>query len=106
MKWYTSNTATQGLIIEEETGRTIAVSYDKADAELIAAAPELLEALNKIGVLLCDATVGDMVKTGVLNDGLCEEGETETGLALIVLGYLFNKVREIKGQAISKAEGE
>jgi len=46
MKWYTSNTATQGLIIEEETGRTIAVSYDKADAELIASAPDLLDALR------------------------------------------------------------
>ena len=34
----------QGLIVEGNTGRNIAVSYDKADAPLIAAAPGLLEA--------------------------------------------------------------
>jgi len=64
---------------------------------------KLLEALNKIGVLMCDATVGDMVKAGVLKDGLCEEGETETGLALIVIGCLFNKVQDIKRGVIAKA---
>ena len=44
--WYEANTGNhQGLIIEEETGKNIAVSYDKKDARLIAAAPDLLEAL-------------------------------------------------------------
>jgi len=57
MKWYTSNTATQGLIIEEETGRTIAVSYDKKDAELIAATPNLLEAL-KVMIYIFDRDLG------------------------------------------------
>ena len=52
MKWYTSNTDTQGLIIDECTGRTVAVSYDKKDAPLIAAAPDLLEAAE---TLLMDA---------------------------------------------------
>ena len=64
---------------------------------------ELLEALEKIGVLMCDKTVGDMVKNGIITDGLCEEGETETGLALIVLGHLFREVQEIKNDAIKKA---
>lgn len=34
--WYESSTGNhQGLIVEEETGRSIAVTYDKADAALI-----------------------------------------------------------------------
>lgn len=48
-KWYTASTGNhQGLIIEEESGRNIAVAYDKKDAPLIAAAPELLEALAQL----------------------------------------------------------
>jgi len=44
-KWYETNSgAYQGLIIDEETGDNIAVSYKKEDAQLIAAAPDLLEA--------------------------------------------------------------
>ena len=47
--WYEANTGNhQGLIIEEETGKNIAVSYDKEDARLIAAAPDLLEACKQI----------------------------------------------------------
>ena len=45
MTWYTAKTGgDQGLIIEEETGRNVAVVYDKKDAPLLAAAPDLLEA--------------------------------------------------------------
>ena len=41
--WYESSTGNhQGLVIEEGTGKTIAVAYDKKDAPLIAAAPDLL----------------------------------------------------------------
>ena len=48
-KWYEGKTGNhQGLIIEEETGKNIAVAYDKADAALIAAAPEMLEALIEV----------------------------------------------------------
>jgi hypothetical protein len=36
----------QGLIIEEETGNAIAVSYKPENAKLIAAAPELREAVR------------------------------------------------------------
>ena len=47
MNWYKASTGNhQGLIIEEKTGRNVAVSYDKEDADLIAAAPEMLEALR------------------------------------------------------------
>ena len=38
----------QGLIVAEETGENIAVSYDKKNARLIAAAPDLLAALTQI----------------------------------------------------------
>jgi hypothetical protein len=45
--WYQANTGNhQGLIISEATGANIAVVYDKKDAPLVAAAPELLEALK------------------------------------------------------------
>ena len=56
---------------------------------------ELLDTIDKIGVLLCDSVVGKMVKSGTLINGPCEEGETETGLALIVVGHLFNEYRKI-----------
>lgn len=55
--WYTNPKASghQGLVIDEATGRNVAVTYDKADAPLVAAAPELLaaaeEALSYIGDL-------------------------------------------------------
>ena len=47
--WYTKpirhHTAfTQGLIVDDKTGRNVAVSYDPNDAELIAAAPDLADA--------------------------------------------------------------
>jgi hypothetical protein len=46
--WYEAKTGNhQGLIIEEGTGRNIAVAYDKSDAPLIAAAPAMLEALEQ-----------------------------------------------------------
>lgn len=49
MTWYTAKTSgDQGLIIEEETGRNVAVVYDKKDAPLLAAAPELLQAVKEI----------------------------------------------------------
>jgi len=49
-KWYSTVTNKgsaheQGLIIEEDTGNAIAVSYKAKNARLIAAAPELLKVL-------------------------------------------------------------
>ena len=44
--WYEANmSGDQGLVIEDATGRSVAVTYDKEDAALVAAAPELLNAL-------------------------------------------------------------
>jgi len=52
-KWFANISGRQPLIYAEETGQSIAVCYDhggeeevKANAHLIASAPELLEALK------------------------------------------------------------
>ena len=65
--WYTSDKGPssphyQGQVAVEETGRTIAITYDDEggyNARLIAAAPELLEACQ----LVERAAVGDGVDT-------------------------------------------
>ncbi len=48
-KWHETKMGNdhQGLIIDEN-GKNIAVSYDKADARLIAAAPEMLDLCREI----------------------------------------------------------
>ena len=47
--WYQSSTGNhQGLVVAETNGENIAAVYDKANAALIAAAPEMLEALRKL----------------------------------------------------------
>jgi len=52
--WYTTTRSSdsQGLICSEVDGRNIAVSYNPRDADLIAAAPDLLSAAE---TLLTDA---------------------------------------------------
>jgi len=48
-RWYLpsfTNAHDQGLVADETTGDNIAVVYDKKNAPLIAAAPELLSALQ------------------------------------------------------------
>ncbi len=46
--WYKARMGndSQGLIVEEKTGRNVAVSYDVKDAHLVAAAPEMYEAIT------------------------------------------------------------
>jgi hypothetical protein len=51
----------QGLIIDEDTGRNVAVAYDKADAPLIAAAPALLEALEIAVEVLRDHNLDELM---------------------------------------------
>jgi len=50
MKWYAAKSAVrgQGLVIDEDTGRNVAVVYDEKDTKLLAAAPRLLEVLELI----------------------------------------------------------
>lgn len=58
--WYSAPTAGhdmhgQSAIAQEATGKTVAVAYDgKADARLLAAAPELLQVLNDLAGGLVD----------------------------------------------------
>lgn len=68
--WYEANSpGHQGLVISESTGMNIAVTYDEKDAALIAAAPEMLEAL----IEHCDAV------EDVEIDSLLEVIEKATG---------------------------
>lgn len=48
MKWYAKNAGNdyQGLVIDEQTGRNVAVAYDKEDATLLSLAPELRDCLQ------------------------------------------------------------
>jgi len=47
--WYVAKTGNhQGLVVAEQTGANICVTYDKKDALLISAAPELLKALKDL----------------------------------------------------------
>lgn len=60
--WYATNTHNhQGVVACEKTGRTVAVTYDKADAALIAAAPTLLYALK-----LAEARIIELSPKGYL----------------------------------------
>lgn len=47
--WYATKAGNdhQGLVIDEDTGATIAVTYDAKNAPLIAAAPDLLAELEQ-----------------------------------------------------------
>ena len=58
MKWYTSTNPEedrQGLVIDEETGQSVAITYDPKHAQLIAAAPELLAGIVKAEKMLAEA---------------------------------------------------
>jgi hypothetical protein len=52
----------QGSVAEEETGRTVALTYDPADAPLIAQAPAMLEALRALltAPKCMDTGIGEM----------------------------------------------
>ncbi len=57
-KWYVAKTGNhQGLIVCEETGANIAVAYDKKDAPILAAGPDMLAALESFHAwLICPDT--------------------------------------------------
>lgn len=55
--WHSQTiSADQGLIIDDETGRNVAVSYDVKDAKLIAAAPAMFELLEMLRIARIDGT--------------------------------------------------
>lgn len=82
--WYESKTGShQGLIIAEETGENIAVSYKKENAALIAAAPELLAALE-----------------------LCLKNSEFRRASGVESGPMIEREIEVARAAIAKARGE
>ncbi len=53
MKWHKAKTSNgQGLIIDDETGANIAVTYDEKHADIVAAAPEMLKELKSTRLML------------------------------------------------------
>ena len=76
--WYEAKTGNhQGLVIEEGTGRNVAVAYDKADARLIAAAPALLAALKTVQAFMGDGMYGDPAMMDTV-DAAVEHAEGRT----------------------------
>lgn len=63
--WYGKNAGNdhQGLVIDETTGRNVAVAYDREDTALLSAAPDLLDALKSLTRVYEGAT-GQDVFTG------------------------------------------
>ena len=47
-KWHAQKGNDQGFVVETATGRTVAVSYRKEDANILAAAPALIAAADKV----------------------------------------------------------
>jgi hypothetical protein len=80
MKLYEAKTGNhQGLIIEEETGRNVAVTYDKADA------PPIIRAVNSYKALkeALEAMIGMETTQGVTDDEYFEVmDQAEKALAL------------------------
>jgi hypothetical protein len=67
MIWHKANTSGgQGLVICEATGRNVAVTYDAADAPLVAAAPVMLAALKAAHQYMIDYNKCD--NHGLLRD--------------------------------------
>jgi len=68
-KWYAKDLGNgQGLVIEDGTGRHVAAVYDTEDRELVAAAPDLLEACQAARDFICTDGVCDSCG-GSLKDG-------------------------------------
>jgi len=56
---------------------------------------KVVSLLNQIGCTVCDAEIQKMVNAKVISDGPCEPEETEIGMTIIVLTYLFNKINPL-----------
>ena len=52
--WYAKNSSgDQGIVIDANTGRNVAVAYEARDTAILAAAPEMLAALVAIAARTC-----------------------------------------------------
>lgn len=62
--WYvttTTNIADQGFIADEETGKDIAVVYDRKNAALVAAAPEMIALLKQIHEIIGEDLIDNVI---------------------------------------------
>ena len=67
-QWHPAKTGNhQGLVIDDNTGANIAVTYDKAHASLVAAAPQLLRELKS--AIFYIETYGGEVTTSFASGG-------------------------------------
>jgi hypothetical protein len=66
-QWYAANMGNdhQGLVVDEQTGRNVAVAYDKSDVHMLAAAPAMYEALKGM------VTMYDSLNKSNKHDGAC-----------------------------------
>ena len=61
MNWYSSKTDShQGLVIDEDTGENIAVTFKKENAQLVASAPKLLKACKIALTAIEEASVDNI----------------------------------------------
>ena len=75
--WHAGSTGNhQGIVIDEETGRTVAVTHDAKDGPLVAAAPELLDALRA----LCD--FANAALSGTIHDDTLHVYESKARAAI------------------------
>ena len=72
--WYKANTGNdyQGLVIEEETGRNVAVTYEAKDAKLVALAPEMAELLKRLWVVAENELDQSATRNGLNNRDLLQ----------------------------------
>ena len=73
--WYKANTGNdyQGLVIEEETGRNVAVTYEAKDAKLVALAPEMAELLKRLWVVAENELDQSATRNGLNNRDLLRD---------------------------------
>ena len=73
--WYKANTGNdyQGLVIEEETGRNVAVTYEAKDAKLVALAPEMAELLKRLWVAAENELDQSATRNGLNNRDLLRD---------------------------------
>lgn len=80
--WYKAH-GLQGLVIENNTGRNVAVTYDPKDAPMVAAAPAMLAALKKADNLML-MIKNDVPKSAYFAMIMLLEGEwSETWSAIL-----------------------
>ena len=90
--YYAANTGNihdQGLVIVEDTGKTIAVVYDNQNSDILAAAPDMYEALKAIVARIDgDFDNPELMKRGPLSF------------------YGMNDIVRFANEALAKAEGK